>query len=60
MKLLLYTDPGAGALLWQLLLALFFAGMFYFGKIKSWFHTRSANTVKNQQAPGKTSTNQEN
>lgn len=25
----LYTDPGSGALLWQLLLASFFGGLFY-------------------------------
>ena len=27
--ILLYTDPGAGALVWQLLLAALFGGLFY-------------------------------
>jgi hypothetical protein len=32
--LLLYTDPGSGTLVWQLLLAAFFGGMFYLRKLK--------------------------
>ncbi len=36
-----YIDPGSGALIWQMLIAAFFGGMFYFrrgiGQIKSWF-----------------------
>jgi hypothetical protein len=31
---LLYTDPGSGTLVWQLLLAAFFGGMFYLRKLK--------------------------
>lgn len=31
-----YGDPGSGALLWQLLLAAFFGGMFYIRRIVSW------------------------
>jgi hypothetical protein len=31
---LLYTDPGSGILIWQLLLAAFFGAMFYVRKLK--------------------------
>jgi hypothetical protein len=31
---LLYTDPGSGILVWQLILAAFFGGMFYLRKVK--------------------------
>jgi len=31
---LLYTDPGSGTLIWQLLLAAFFGGMFYVRRLK--------------------------
>jgi hypothetical protein len=31
---LLYTDPGSGTLVWQLVLAAFFGGMFYLRKLK--------------------------
>jgi hypothetical protein len=31
---LLYTDPGSGTLIWQLLLAAFFGGMFYLRRLK--------------------------
>ena len=31
---LFYTDPGAGTLVWQLVLAAFFGGMFYLRKLK--------------------------
>ena len=31
---LLYTDPGSGILVWQLVLAAFFGGMFYVRKVK--------------------------
>jgi hypothetical protein len=29
-----YADPGSGTLVWQLLLAAFFGGMFYFRRLK--------------------------
>ena len=35
--LLLYADPGSGALIWQLLVAAFIGSMFYFRRIKDWF-----------------------
>jgi len=35
--LLLYADPGSGALIWQLLVAAFIGSMFYFRRIKEWF-----------------------
>jgi hypothetical protein len=33
---LLYADPGSGALIWQLLVAAFIGSMFYFRRIKDW------------------------
>jgi len=33
---LLYTDPGSGTLAWQLILAAFFGGMFYFRRLKDY------------------------
>ena len=37
---LLYTDPGYGTLIWQLLLAAFFGGMFYFRRLKDFLSRR--------------------
>ena len=31
---MLYADPGSGAMVWQLLLALFFGATFYFSRLK--------------------------
>lgn len=36
---MLYTDPGSGAMIWQLLLAFFFGISFFFNRIKSWIVT---------------------
>jgi hypothetical protein len=33
---MLYADPGSGVLIWQLLLAIFFGGTFYFTKLRHW------------------------
>jgi len=33
---MLYADPGSGMLIWQLLLAIFFGGTFFFTKIRHW------------------------
>jgi hypothetical protein len=41
---LLYTDPGAGTLIWQLLLAAFFGGMFYLRKLKDLVQRRRDRT----------------
>jgi hypothetical protein len=38
--LFLYTDPGSGTLIWQLLLAAFFGGMFYVRRLKDYFLRR--------------------
>ena len=35
-----YTDPGSGALIWQMLVAGFVGLMFYFRKFTSWFRER--------------------
>jgi hypothetical protein len=39
-----YTDPGTGALLWQLLVAGLVGCLFYFRKITSWFKGRKRDT----------------
>ena len=41
-----YTDPGSGALLWQLLVGAALGMLFYFRKITYWVRTR-VNRVKN-------------
>jgi nitrate/nitrite transporter NarK len=35
-----YTDPGTGALIWQMLLAGIAGAAFYFRRITSWFKSR--------------------
>ena len=51
LSILLYVDPGSGALVWQLLAASFFGGLFYarsvIRRIKRLF---SANNQQSQQA----------
>ncbi len=37
-----YTDPGSGALLWQLILAAGVGLMFYFRRFLSWFGRKKA------------------
>lgn len=37
---LAYTDPGSGALIWQMLVALFAGGLFYFRRFTFWFKNR--------------------
>jgi hypothetical protein len=50
--LLLYVDPGAGSLIWQLLLAAFFGGLFYFRKlIDAFLFRRSSRTKKQRETP---------
>lgn len=34
-----YTDPGSGALLWQILVAGFVGGLYYVRKLLSWLKT---------------------
>ena len=36
-----YTDPGSGALLWQILVAGFFGAMFFWRKLTSWFRSKT-------------------
>jgi hypothetical protein len=45
----IYTDPGYGTLIWQLLLAGFFGGMFYLRRVKDFLSRRKANNV--EQSP---------
>jgi hypothetical protein len=51
----LYTDPGSGALLWQLLLASFFGGLFYarsfIRRMAALISNRGSNKQSEQQAP---------
>ena len=35
-----YTDPGSGALIWQMLVAGFVGLMFYLRRFSSWFHKK--------------------
>jgi hypothetical protein len=35
-----YTDPGSGALMWQVLVAAFVGAAFYWRKLLSWFSGR--------------------
>lgn len=35
-----YTDPGTGALIWQMLVAGFVGALFYVRRFTSWFRTR--------------------
>ena len=37
---MLYTDPGSGVLIWQLMIAVFFGGAFYFSKLRHWVTAR--------------------
>jgi len=39
-SLLIYTDPGYGTLIWQLLLGGFFGGMFYFRRLRDFVARR--------------------
>ncbi len=36
-----YTDPGSGALLWQILVAGFVGAMFYWRKLTRWFRSKA-------------------
>ncbi len=38
--MLMYTDPGTGAMLWQILVAAFLGSLFYFRKLISWFKSK--------------------
>ena len=39
-NMMLYADPGSGAMIWQLLLAFFFGATFYFSRLKGWLRSR--------------------
>ncbi len=39
-EMLLYTDPGSGALIWQALAAGFVGLLFYVRKLTSWFRAK--------------------
>lgn len=44
--LFLYTDPGSGALLLQLIVATLLGGLFYFRKLKDWILGKRPETTK--------------
>lgn len=50
---MIYADPGSGVLIWQLLLAVFFGGAFYFSKLKAWATAklRSKKNTVAQESP---------
>ncbi|MEO7652770.1 MAG: hypothetical protein ABIZ80_20100 [Bryobacteraceae bacterium] len=37
-----YTDPGSGALIWQMLVAAFVGSMFYVRRFTAWFRARKS------------------
>lgn len=43
---LLYTDPGSGALLLQLIIATLLGGLFYFRRLKDWIFRKLAADTK--------------
>jgi hypothetical protein len=46
-----YTDPGSGALLWQMMLAALFGSMFYVRRFINWFNSRKGKTaIRNPQS----------
>jgi hypothetical protein len=45
-----YTDPGSGALIWQMLMASFVGAAFYFRKFTSWLKRRRQSSVIDQSA----------
>ncbi len=45
-----YTDPGAGTLVWQLLLAAFFGGMFYIRRLKDLVINRKKIASRTEQS----------
>ncbi|HKX29755.1 MAG TPA: hypothetical protein VJ302_18845 [Blastocatellia bacterium] len=53
-----YTDPGSGALLWQLVLASFFGGLFYFRsfirKIRTLIQGGDQQRIRQPQTPAQT------
>ena len=55
--MLLYADPGSGALLWQLLLAFFFGATFYFSRAKQW--TMARLSQKREGSPAKAEQNEQ-
>ncbi len=50
-----YTDPGTGALIWQMLAAAFVGAMFYFRRFTNWLkRPKSPVPVEEQQSDGTT------
>lgn len=45
-----YTDPGSGALIWQMLVAGFVGAMFYFRRFLSWFKERRSGSKPEELA----------
>jgi len=48
-----YTDPGSGALIWQMLVAGFVGAAFHFRKFTSWLKRKRRSTVIDQPAEEK-------
>ena len=53
--MMLYADPGSGAMIWQIGLALFFGSAFYFTRLKEWtlakLRNRSNDATPNATPP---------
>lgn len=47
--MMLYADPGSGAMIWQLGLAIFFGGAFYFARLKEWTRRKFKNSTSDVQ-----------
>ena len=56
---MLYTDPGSGILIWQLLLALFFGAAFYFTRLRQWASAKLRPAQNVQQSIHTADTNRE-
>ena len=56
---MLYTDPGSGILIWQLLLALFFGAAFYFTRLRQWASAKLRPARNVQQSIHTEDTNRE-
>ena len=48
-----YTDPGSGALIWQMLVAGFVGVAFYFRRLASWLRGKRQSSVIDQPAEEK-------
>ena len=48
---LFYTDPGSGALLFQIIMATLLGGLFYFRKLKDWIFRKNQSPSIEDDSP---------